>query len=310
MKQDSNYKRFQSIYSMLFEMASGNFNFKIQRSDLDDELEAIVVLLNLVAEELRAFHFYQGYVNPHFTVQYLVQHTIILTSEFKVENCSVDFSLQWKLSEMELRERSFESFLTNDSVVVWTLISGLIVKDPNFHVTVQLNFKTNENLIIPSFCTITRLLHNSKILISSVNIIIEESILQNPVLLNTLGTLPEVRANHDSKLMQRVYDYILNHLEEPLPTVQDFSKMFGTNEYNLKEGFRFFFNTSIYQFYNDERLKRAHLIIQQTTVTLKTIAFMCGFSTYSAFSKAFKKKFGYHPKSIVRAPLHITTPRI
>jgi len=57
-------------------------------------------------------------------------------------------------------------------------------------------------------------------------------------------------------IIQKVQDYILNHLEEPLPTTKELSIMFGTNEFNLKENFRELLKTSIYQYYNDERLKK------------------------------------------------------
>ena len=104
----------------------------------------------------------------------------------------------------------------------------------------------------------------------------------------------------DTILIQKVLDYIQNHLEEPLPSTKELSKMFGTNEFKLKEGFRESFNTSIYQFYNNERLKKAHLLIQQTTISLKEIAFMSGFNDYTNFYKAFKKKFNYAPSEIKR----------
>jgi len=101
-------------------------------------------------------------------------------------------------------------------------------------------------------------------------------------------------------IIQKVQDYILNNLEEPLPTTKELSKMFGTNEFTLKENFRTILKTSIYQFYNDERLKKAHFLIQQTTISLKEISFLCGFNDYNNFSKAFKKKFNYSPSDVNR----------
>jgi transcriptional regulator GlxA family with amidase domain len=101
-------------------------------------------------------------------------------------------------------------------------------------------------------------------------------------------------------IIQKVQDYILNNLEEPLPTTKELSKMFGTNEFTLKENFRSILKTSIYQFYNDERLKKAHFLIQQTRIPLKEIAFLCGFNDYTNFFKAFKKKYNYSPSDLNR----------
>ena len=101
-------------------------------------------------------------------------------------------------------------------------------------------------------------------------------------------------------IIQKVQDYILNNLEEPLPTTKELSKMFGTNEFTLKENFRNILKTSIYQFYNDERLKKAYFIIKQTAIPLKEISFLCGFNDYTNFFKAFKKKYHYTPSDLNR----------
>ena len=107
----------------------------------------------------------------------------------------------------------------------------------------------------------------------------------------------------DSALILNVLQYIQNHLEEPLPSTRMLSKMFSTNEFTLKDNFRKIVKTSIYQYYNDKRLKKAEFLILQTQIPLKEIAFMCGFSEYTNFYKSFKKKFGYTPSSMSRENL-------
>ena len=104
----------------------------------------------------------------------------------------------------------------------------------------------------------------------------------------------------DAELIQKVLDYIKNHLEEPLPTTKDLSKMFGTNEFTLKASFRNSVKTSIYQFYNDERLNKAHFLIKGTAIPLKEIALICGFNDYPNFYKAFKKRYSYSPSEVKR----------
>ena len=104
----------------------------------------------------------------------------------------------------------------------------------------------------------------------------------------------------DLKSTQAVYDYILAHMDSSLPTLKELSRIFGTNEYKLKNGFRHLFKITIQQFYNNERLKRSQLLIKDTKIPLKTIAIMAGFSTYPNFSRAFKIKFGYSPTKMAR----------
>ena len=93
-------------------------------------------------------------------------------------------------------------------------------------------------------------------------------------------------------------DYILLHLEEPLPNLKSLSRMFHTNERKLKEGFKAMHQTSIYQYYNQQRLKKAQALVLQSDMPLKNIAEMCGFNTYHNFSTAFKKYFGYAPNTL------------
>lgn len=299
MEQEKNSKRIESIYQMLFEMAAGNFNFRIERTGSDDELEGLIVLVNMVAEELRANVFHNGYVNSHFTFQYLIQNTFILNQEFIIKSYNPDLANSFGFSPDALFDTAFAEFLSEESLHVWNLISGSILLDANYHKTYQLAFKSKSGLLVPAFCTVTRLLHSSKILISSVTIVLQDHLTTNPVLLNANNPKQSPKS-YDAKLIQQLYDYILENLDSPLPTVKELSAKFATNEHKLKDGFRHFFKTSIYQFYNDERLKRAHLLIQQTNIPLKTIAYMTGFNIYTNFSKAFKKRFLYAPNMLKR----------
>lgn len=313
MTQENNRKRIESIYLMLFEMAAGNFNFKIERTGSDDELEGLIVLVNMVAEELRANVFHNGYVNSHFTFQYLIQNTFILNQQFIIKSYNPDLANSFGFVPSDIYDRSFADFLSDESRNVWNLIRGLIIDNAHYHKTFQFAFKAKDGLLVPAFCTVTRLLHSSKILISSVTIVLQNHLTANPVLLNA-NNQSQPPKSYDAKLIQQLYDYILENLDSPLPTVKELSAKFATNEHKLKDGFRHFFKTSIYQFYNDERLKRAHLLIQQTNIPLKTIAYMTGFNIYTNFSKAFKKRFTYAPNVLQRnnADGHITaeTPEI
>lgn len=101
-------------------------------------------------------------------------------------------------------------------------------------------------------------------------------------------------------LIQKVQEYILSHLDDNLPSSKELAQMFGTNEFTLKQHFRTLSKTSIYQFYNDERLKKAHLLIEQTVTPLTKIALLSGFNNYTNFFKAFKKKYKIPPSDIIR----------
>lgn len=121
---------------------------------------------------------------------------------------------------------------------------------------------------------------------------------ENPF--NSRKALATSDLNEPAILILKVQEYILSHLEENLPSSKELAQMFGTNEFTLKESFRNLSNTSIYQFYNDERLKKAHLLIEQTIIPLTKIATLSGFNNYTNFFKAFKKKYNVSPGDIIR----------
>lgn len=186
---------------------------------------------------------------------------------------------------------TFNEIIAPQSSDIWQSIKQEILNNGDYHNTVQLVLVTGNKKLLPLHFTISKLIHTDDILVTSVT-----TVLQN-TLADFYNSSPRPK---DSAIIQTVYDYILNNLEEPLPSVKTLAKMFGSNEFKLKEGFRHFFNTSIYQLYNEERLKRAHRLIQQTDLSLKEIAFTSGFNSYLNFYKAFKKKYKYAPSELNR----------
>lgn len=301
MDSELNKLRFQNIYQMLLQMGNGNFMYRIQRSGEDDNLEILTVMVNMLAEEMNGFISHKGYVNPHHTNKYLVQTTFILNEYFVIKSFNSEVPVQFGFTPEDLYNQKFSTILSEESLSSWNYVKEELSRNLKHHLTSQLTYLTKKQLLIPSFCTVTRLLQNKDILVSSVTNVIEETILPTILVSDIDNDKPEgIYRMSDIRLIQKVYDYILDNLDKPLPNLTALSKIFGTNEYKLKYGFKYLFKTSIYQFYNIKRLKKAHLLIQETTIQLKEIALMSGFSTYPNFSKAFKKQFGYSPNDIKR----------
>lgn len=295
MNNHSNQDRVRKLYQMLFEMATGNFTFRIHKSGKDDQLDELATILNTLATEMQLTILQTGFVSPHYSYQGLVQMTFVLDRQFAIASLSSNISLILGYPPEMLFGITFREILSNTSTALWENIVKDATIDNDFHITIQLIFVTASKKIVPSFCTVSRLLYTEKIFVSSITTILQDAFADQVSINKTALPNPT-----DSQLIQNVHDYILKHLEEPLPTIKELSKMFGTNEFRIKDGFRHFFNTSVYQFYSEERLKKAHLLIQQTDIPLKAIAFMTGYNDYNNFYKAFKKRFGYSPRALNR----------
>ena len=301
MDSELNKLRFQNIYQMLLQMGNGNFMYRIQRSGEDDNLEILTVMVNMLAEEMNGFISHKGYVNPHHTIKYLVQTSFILDTSFTIKSFNSEVLVMLGFAPEDLYNQNFSIILSEESQSSWNLLKEELSRNLSHRSTLKLTYITQNKLLIPSFCVVLKLLPSNDILISSVTNVIEETVLPTILVSDIDNAKREgIYRMSDVQLMQKVYDYILDNLDKPLPTLKELSRIFGTNEYKLKYGFKYLFKTSIYQFYNIKRLKKAHLLIQQTTIQLKEIALMFGFTTYPNFSKAFKKLFGYSPNDIKR----------
>lgn len=109
-----------------------------------------------------------------------------------------------------------------------------------------------------------------------------------------------VSNQQDLKALQNIYDYILRHLDSPFPHLKELAHQFGINEFKLKKGFKQVFGMTVFKFYLEERLKKAHLMIQHTASSLKVIASKTAFKSFPHFSRTFKKRFGYNPSELKR----------
>ncbi|WP_324069005.1 MAG: helix-turn-helix domain-containing protein [Flavobacterium sp.] len=297
MSEQNKQERIRKIYQMLFEMASGNLQFQIANLDEEDEIDQIAHKLNEIASNIKNTFHKIGHVIPQFTYQNLVQHTFILDKEFYILSFSSSVLDTLKLSQQELSKLKFSKIIAKQSINDWKTIENEIVTNNIFHITLQLHLLDKNNQIYPSYFTISSLLNSKKIVISGITTNIEDYTNYN-IANNNLASSKKIDSN---TIVQNVYDYIMNHLEEPLPSVNELAKMFGTNDFRLKAEFRKHFNISIYKCYTNERLKRATYLIKRTNIPLKEIAFISGFNDYNNFSKAFKKKYNYVPSELQRS---------
>lgn len=96
-------------------------------------------------------------------------------------------------------------------------------------------------------------------------------------------------------------DFINENLTCP-PNLNQIAKTIGLNEYKLKRGFKEVFNSTVFGYLTDQRLDLAMQYLKDTEKTSSEIAYSLGYATPQHFSNAFKKKFGFAPKSIRNNP--------
>lgn len=297
--------RLVDIHTMLFEMARGRFNVQIPITHQDDELDTLAVLLNMVAEEMRESVFHTGFIHPKQGTHHFSLLTLVLTPSMVISSHN-DLCLELLgYDATTLVGSSLASYLVDDALLQHTFSVAVEGCPVEKDIHLPLTFIHRDGLQVPLQCHFSYLKASGHYVLNSIITRTYASDMVHDVSVATTENEQLYRHRRsDTLLIQQLYDYILNHLYEPLPSLKNLARQFGTNEFKIKDGFRHFFGTSIYQFYNEQRLRRAKLMIQQSELPMKQIAFENGFSNYPNFSKAFKKFFGHSPNETPRNNRH------
>jgi AraC-like DNA-binding protein len=89
-------------------------------------------------------------------------------------------------------------------------------------------------------------------------------------------------------------EILLQHIGEPL-TIKELSRKVAINECYLKKGFKELFGTTIFDFYQGQRMEHARYLLYEKGLSVTDVSMLLGYSSISHFSTAFKKQTGLKP---------------
>jgi AraC family transcriptional regulator len=98
----------------------------------------------------------------------------------------------------------------------------------------------------------------------------------------------------DREKVAKAREILLQHIGEPI-TIKELSKKVAMNECYLKKGFKEMFGTTIFDFYQSQRMEHAKYLLYEKGMTVTEVSIMLGYSSISHFSTAFKKHTGLKP---------------
>jgi AraC-like DNA-binding protein len=98
----------------------------------------------------------------------------------------------------------------------------------------------------------------------------------------------------DREKIVRAREILLRHIGEPL-TIRELSRKVAINECYLKKGFKEMFGTTIFDFYQGQRMEHARYLLYEKGLSVTEVSVMLGYSSISHFSTAFKKHTGLKP---------------
>lgn len=295
MSVSNQREKLRVIYQLLFDLATGRRTVDLDLTTVDDEYDAILLSLSKEGERTRALVLGQGMVPPYASFQHLNQFVFVLDSNYKILDFNFTVVERLKYESEAIQTLLFETLLDDSSKLVWNNLLQQVGSDVPFFVTTELLFLTVDGFKLPLFCTVSSSLFHHFVFVSSAEVVFKDV-----SFLKDMPSFVTEKAKAEAAVIANVHAYILEHLDAPLPSLKSLALLFGTEEHKIRNGFREHYHTSVYQFYQDERLKKAYLLILQTDLPLKEVAFQCGFGMYLNFYKAFRKKFGFSPSEVER----------
>jgi AraC-like DNA-binding protein len=95
----------------------------------------------------------------------------------------------------------------------------------------------------------------------------------------------------DREKIIKAREILLQQIGEPI-TIRELSRKVAMNECYLKKGFKEMFGSTIFDFYQSQRMEHAKYLLYEKGLTVTDVSVMLGYSSISHFSTAFKKHTG------------------
>jgi AraC family transcriptional regulator, transcriptional activator of the genes for pyochelin and ferripyochelin receptors len=106
-------------------------------------------------------------------------------------------------------------------------------------------------------------------------------------------TLPAI----DIDRIHQAKEILLQQLDHP-PSLFTLARQVGLNDCTLKRGFKQVFGTTVFGYLHQHRMEKARSLLLANQHSITAIAQAVGYTNLSAFSAAFRKKYGVSPRAM------------
>jgi AraC family transcriptional regulator len=106
----------------------------------------------------------------------------------------------------------------------------------------------------------------------------------------------------DESGREKIYlarEILLQHIGDPI-TIKELSRKVAINECYLKKGFKEIYGTTIFDFYQQQRMEHAKYLLYEKGLSVTDVSALLGYSSISHFSAAFKKHTGLKPCDLLK----------
>lgn len=104
----------------------------------------------------------------------------------------------------------------------------------------------------------------------------------------------------DKTKVEHARELLIKHIGEPI-TIKELSRKVAMNECYLKKGFKEMYGSTIFDFYQNQRMEHAKYLLYEKGLSVTDVSMMLGYSSISHFSTAFKRLTGLKPCELLFA---------
>lgn len=125
------------------------------------------------------------------------------------------------------------------------------------------------------------------------------SLIMNASFGKRMDECPVIINREVEQKLQRVRRYVIENIQDT-PDPDHIAVELDIPRNTLKEGFKYIYGKSIYQFHNDYKMEAALTMLKSGTKLVKEVAYEIGYQNPSHFIAAFKRKYGKTPKQYMK----------
>ncbi|HUH46752.1 MAG TPA: helix-turn-helix domain-containing protein, partial [Arenibacter sp.] len=243
---------------------------------------------------------------------------LLLDREDKIVQYNPDAGKLLRRGDSALLDQPFTNLLSPASRKQWKVFRTARGTDRGSDQEIQLEFLVKERLLLTLTCNIVPFLPASNLsgLTQLAGSHIRMVDMEKQARIQRIHALGKIYAasdtlyrdhgrdpkgisltREDRVMIRKVTVYLLNRLQEPMDSIPNLARKFGTNEHKLKHGFKKVHGETIFRYVQNKKLGEAMLLMEHTDLSVLAISDRCGFVNPSHFSMAFKKKYGASPKN-------------
>lgn len=104
----------------------------------------------------------------------------------------------------------------------------------------------------------------------------------------------------DIETAQKIEALLTNDVTQLPPTIREMAREAAMSESKLKKVFKSVYGLPPYEYYQQQRMKKARMMLLTGQYSIKDVGYTLGYANLSNFTLAFKKVFGKLPRDVVK----------